>query len=158
MDAITPELGPEDGSAHTSGRMSARNPRVEVLVRAERRRSWPLERKRAIVAESLGSGLTPAEVARKHGIGTGQLYTWRRQMVSLQGAVSRDAAPRFAAVELAAAVPAVPPMPPVVDGPPAPGRPDGLIEILLPGGVSLRVDARVDGRALQRVLRALEGR
>jgi hypothetical protein len=33
-----------------------------------------------------------------------------------------------------------------------------LIEIVLPGGVSLRVDAQVDGRALRCVLRALERR
>jgi hypothetical protein len=37
-------------------------------------------------------------------------------------------------------------------------RPKGLIEILLPGGVNLRVDAHVDGQALCRVLVALQGR
>ena len=37
-------------------------------------------------------------------------------------------------------------------------RPAGLIEILLPSGVSLRVDAEVDGRALRRVLGALSER
>jgi transposase len=42
---------------------------------SERRRSWTLEQKREIVAESLGSELTLAEVARKHGISTGQIYT-----------------------------------------------------------------------------------
>lgn len=46
-------------------------PPVEVLVRAERRRSWTVEQKREIVSESLGSDLTPTEVARKHGISTG---------------------------------------------------------------------------------------
>jgi hypothetical protein len=39
-----------------------------------------------------------------------------------------------------------------------PVRPTGLIEILLPSGVSLRVDAKVDARALHRVLAALEAR
>jgi len=33
-----------------------------------------------------------------------------------------------------------------------------LIEVVLPGGVVVRVDARVDERALRRVLAALEGR
>jgi hypothetical protein len=43
-----------DYSAGThSGRKSARNARVEVLVRADRRRSWTAEQKREIVAESL---------------------------------------------------------------------------------------------------------
>lgn len=69
--------------------------------------------------------------------------------------------PRFASVEL-------PPSPAQPDpilaeqlglaSPSAPPRLEGLIEILLPGGVSLRVDAHVDGRALRRVLGALEDR
>jgi hypothetical protein len=33
-----------------------------------------------------------------------------------------------------------------------------LIEIVLPGGILVRLDAHVDGRALRRVLGALEGR
>ena len=37
-------------------------------------------------------------------------------------------------------------------------RPQGLIEIVLPGGPCVRVDAEVDARALRRVLGALEGR
>jgi hypothetical protein len=34
----------------------------------------------------------------------------------------------------------------------APARTEGLIEIVLPGDVLVRVDAQVDGRALRRVL------
>jgi hypothetical protein len=37
-------------------------------------------------------------------------------------------------------------------------RPGGLIEIVLTDGVVVRMDAHVDGRALRRVLGALEGR
>jgi transposase len=164
MDTLLPELVEEAEDAHTIGHKSARRRGVEVLTRVERRRSWTAEQKREIVGESLGPELTPTEVARKHGISTGQLYTWRQQMVSFQGAVVTRAGPRFAAVDLAAAPPSTldpanysPPPPP----PPAPApteRPFGLIEILLPGGVSLRVDARVDGRALRRVLAALVDR
>ena len=60
-----------DESAHTTSRKSARSPRVEIITRGERRRSWTLEQKREIVAESLGPELTPTEVARKHGISSG---------------------------------------------------------------------------------------
>jgi len=153
-----------DASAHTTSRRSARNLRVEIITRGERRRSWSAEQKDQIVAESLGPDLTPTEVARKHRISSGQLYTWRQQRLSVQTALVTRAAPRFAEVEL---TPAPPPAEaadpkPVTAAPPssalASSRPDGLIEIVLPGGMVVRMDAHVDGRALRRVLGALEGR
>ena len=73
---------------------------MEVLPRAERRRSWTTEEKREIVGESLRQELTPTEVARKHGISTGQIYTWRQQLLGLQGSVVTRTAPQFAPVEL----------------------------------------------------------
>src|SRR5437764_5744621 len=78
MDSITPDLIRDAESAHTSGRMRGRSS-IEVLVRADRRRSWTAEQKREIVIESLNPEQRAADVARKHGITTGQLYTWRRQ-------------------------------------------------------------------------------
>src|ERR1700712_610726 len=99
MDTITPDLVSEVESARTIGRTSGRSARVEVLARAERRRSWTLEQKREIVSESLGPELTPTEVARKHGISTGQIYTWRHQLLSVRGATLLEA-PQFASVEL----------------------------------------------------------
>src|SRR5665213_3676748 len=151
-----------DESTHTTNRMSARNPRMEIIMRGERRRSWTADQKSQIVAESLGPELTPTEVARKHGISTGQLYTWRQQRLSVQTALVTRAAPRFAEVELAPAPPsakAADPKP--LDAPSqfsasAPSRPEGLIEIVLPGGVVVRLDAHVDLGALRRVLDALE--
>ncbi len=156
MNTLAPELVEEAEDARTIGRKSGRGPRIEVLSRAERRRSWTAEQKREIVGESLGPELTPTEVARKHGISTGQLYTWRQQMVSFHGAVVSRTGPRFTAVDLAPAPLST--TDPAASVPIVPDRPSGLIEILLPGGVSLRVDAQVDGRALRRVLGALEGR
>lgn len=152
-----------DESACTTGRRSARNLRMEIITRGERRRSWSAEQKDQIVAESLGPDLTPTEVARKHGISTGQLYTWRQQRLSVQTALVTRVAPRFAEVELTAAPsPAEAADPKPVAAPPpssalAP-RPEGLIEIVLLGGMVVRMDAHVDGRALRRVLGALEGR
>ncbi len=162
MDTVSPDFANKAEDARTIGRKSARSPRVEVLTRAERRRSWTAEQKREIVDESLGPDLTPTEVARKHGISTGQLYTWRQQLVSFQGAMVTHPGPRFASVELSPQPPVVPdptpPEPPALALPSSPPRPEGLIEIVLPRGVSVRVDAHVDGRALRRVLGALEGR
>ena len=154
---MSPDLVAEAESARTTDHRSARTARVEVLTRAEPRRSWTAEQKRQIVAESLGPDLTATEVARKYRISSGQLYTWRQQLMSLPGCVVTRAPMQFAAVELATvASPSPEPPTPVV--PPSAAHADGLIEIVLPSGVSLRVDAHVDGRALRRVLGALEGR
>ena len=59
---------------------SARKQQIEVITRGERRRRWSMEQKLEIVAESLEPGMSPIAVARRHGIGSGQLYTWRRQV------------------------------------------------------------------------------
>lgn len=135
---------------------------MEIITRGERRRSWTLAQKQEIVAESLGPDLTPTEVARKHAISSGQLYTWRQQLLRVPTMGDRGATPRFAEVALEPA-PALPSpagprrceaLPPSAAS--APTRPAGLIEVVLPGGVVVRLDAHVDGRALRRVLGALQ--
>lgn len=84
MGMMAPELACEAEDAHRIDRKSGRKPRVEIRTGPERRRSWTAEQKREIVGESLGPGVTPTEVARKHGISTGQLYTWRQQLLSFR--------------------------------------------------------------------------
>ncbi len=149
-----------DERARTTSCKSAPTERMEVITRGERRRVWRPEQKREIVAESLAPGVTAAEVARKHGISTGLLYTWRQQLLAGPNAVITRSEPRFAEVKLAAALPAPEPGPTSVtaaSSTPSPW-PEGLIEIVLPGGALVRVDAQVDGRALRRVLSALQER
>jgi hypothetical protein len=48
--------------------------------------------------------------------------------------------------------------PPPKPSPPSPPAQPGMMEITLPGGALIRVDAAVDGAALGRVLAALAGR
>ena len=139
-----------DQSARTSSHRSARSDRVEIITRNERRR-WSLEQKREIVAESLGPDLTPTEVARKYAISSGQLYTWRRELLSVQTSIITRATPRFAEVDTEPAAP-----PPCTSA--APPRPDGLIELVMPSGVVVRMDAHVDSCALRRILGALDER
>jgi transposase len=136
-------------------------PQVEVITRGERRRVWTLEQKREIVAESLESTMTPTEVARKHGISSGLLYGWRQKLIGGRMTLLQQSPPGFARVEIA------PPQSDKHDPEPAPPptapevpvqRPPGLIEIVLPENVTLRVDSRVDGQALRRVLAALAAR
>jgi transposase len=160
MDSVH-HTGEPDESTRTSSRRSGRSDRIEIITRAEPRRRWTLEQKQSIVAESLDGALTPTEVVRKHGISSGQLYSWRQQILGMQPALVRRDTPRFAAVELAsdAPLPAAPQPPePAPAAIAAATRQEGLIEVVLPGGVVVRVDACVDGRALRRVLGALDGR
>ena len=71
----------ETKSTHTTDRMSARRQRIEVITRGERRRRWSVEQKREIAAESLEPGVSPITVARRYGISSGLLYTWRRHLL-----------------------------------------------------------------------------
>jgi transposase len=149
--------------AHTISRTSARRAPIELITRGERRRVWTEEQKREIVAESLGAALTPTEVARKYGISTGLLYGWRQKILGRMACLSHPV-PSFAQVEMTAAaqqpdaVEAVSAGPAVAPVPATPTRPAGLIEILLPDGVTLRVDAAVDATVLRRVLTAVAAR
>jgi transposase len=158
---LSPEVVVADvEDVHTIGRKGTGRGRVEFLGR-ERRRTWTAEQKRAIVAESMGSELTPTEVARKYAISSGLLYSWRQQVLGGQVSVVTGSAPNFARVELGPALPASDgsePVLPKVPAPPPSSRTDSIIEVVLPHGVLVRVDATVDGRALRRVLSALDDR
>ena len=127
---------------------SGRGLRVEVITRAEPRRRWSLEQRQSIAAESLAPDASPTEVARRHGIGTGLLYTWRKALLAAQPGLTR-----FARVDVASSAnPAgkATSAPPLLGGPPA--QSISLIEIVLPNSISVRVDAQIDPRALRRVL------
>src|SRR3954447_24598288 len=137
---VPPDPDAED--AHKTGHKSTRGARIDVIPRGERRRSWTPEQKREIVLESLGSELTPTEVARKYAIGTGLLYSWRQQILGGPMSPLGRPMPRFAPVEMTPSQPEVPeakPEPPMT--PPEPETPvrlAGLIEIVLSGGVTVR--------------------
>src|SRR6185312_14156330 len=139
---------PEIEHAPTTDRRSARSPRIEVITRGERRRAWTMEQKREIVLESLQPDVRPADVARRHGINTGLLYTWRRQMLEGQLGERPRRLPSFARVDLAVAAPGPEPTsqgPGDLGGgsmamrclaaPMATSR-GGVIEIALPSGVT----------------------
>jgi transposase len=144
-DANPAETAASSESAHTTSRKSAPILRMDLIPRGERRRRWTTEQKQTIAAQSLVPGVSPTDVARLHGISTGQLYTWRH---ALKAAQPGAAIGRFARVEVA---------PQPVTSPDVPARPPGLIEIALSDGTTVRVDAGIDPRALRRVLAALRG-
>lgn len=136
-------------------RSSALPEQIELRVRRERHRRWLPEERLRIVQETLRPGVVIAEVARRHGIGTGLLYTWRKEMLATAMAglvpvqVQADAAR-----DTPAAVPvrATPPELPV-----RLKSASGRIEVEFPNGVRVRVDGGVDETVLRGVLAALDG-
>jgi transposase len=150
----------ENSKGHSyEPRKSALKEHIELTVRPERRRRWSAAEKFGIVQETLAPGAIVTVVARRHEIGTGLLYSWRKQ--ALAGAMAG-----FMPVQLPAAA-----TPSALAGPtdasssisvtPTPAEKSGtggIIEVVLPSGVRLRIGGEVDGRTLRLVLAALEHR
>jgi transposase len=101
------------------------------------------------VAETLAPGATVHAVARRHGVNTSQLFTWRKQLrVGLDSAAA-PAVAGFAAVAIAPTTTVTP-----VGG----TAPPGLIEIELAGGDRVRISGAADPAVVAAALRALAGR
>jgi transposase len=52
---------------------------MEIITGVERRRRWRLEEKLRIVAETEQPGACFAEIARRHDVSRGLLWSWRSQ-------------------------------------------------------------------------------
>lgn len=124
-----------------------------VVVQSERRRNWSDEQKLLIVQESLRPGVVVAQLARRWAISSGQLYTWRKQLLSA-------AAGSFMTCEIIgdggptehASLPA-PASALVADNTAADTA--GIIEVTVNGGRTLRVSGAADADTLKLVLDAL---
>jgi transposase len=125
--------------------------RVEVLGGVERRRRWSRDDKMRIIEETLAPGAVVTEIARRHGIATSLVFTWRRRARLATVAAER---PRLVPVQVAAAAAENLPAPAAT---PAWKR-RGLIEIELGDGKRVSVDENVDAEALGRVLDVLSRR
>jgi transposase len=134
-------------------RRSALNGRVEVTVRPERRRSWTSEQKLRIVQETLAPGAVVIAIARRYGISTGLLYTWRRQL--LAGAMSGFVPVEVPPEPVSLPAPTTPSARITTYSPPDVQGPSSLIEVELPSGIKLRVDGHIDEAVLGRVLAVL---
>src|SRR5215208_7496106 len=97
-DTSPAESSASTESAHTISRKSTPTLRMDLIPRGERRRRWTTAQKQTIAAQSLAPGASPTNIARRHGISTGQLYTWRH---ALRAAPPDAAFGRFARVEVA---------------------------------------------------------
>jgi len=133
---------------------------IEILNGVERRRRWLEDEKARITQESFAAGAKVSDVARKHGVSRGLIFSWRKE-ARVDG-LAVPAARRLIPVHVAAPSPlssGVVRHEPVAQTPPPSeqfiGRKRGLIEIDLGGGKRIRVDANVDADALGRVLDVL---
>jgi transposase len=121
--------------------------RVEIFHERARRR-WSEADKRRLVEETLAPGETVHGVARRHGVNTSQLFTWRKQLRIGLEPVTAPSVAGFAAVAIA----------PTTVSPVDDTVPSGLIEIELAGGDRVRISGSVDPGVVAAALRALAGR
>jgi transposase len=133
------------------------------------RRRWTAEEKRGIVEETRAPGCLVSVVARRHDINANLLFKWKRQEEAGQPERRLLEGPEFVPIGVVGRSGDGGPallarMPGVEDGKPPRECHErletraGMIEIDLPDGARVRVDAFVDGRALARVLSALKRR
>jgi transposase len=147
------------------------------------RRSWSRDEKRRIVEEASHPGASVADIARRHGLNANQVFNWRNASWAAGETVASQ--PPWPAEAAASAISAAEFMPIGMitraedAGPaliaralsssssqascgetarrrPSMGERPGVIEIELPNGTRLRVDAFVNERALRRVLAMLK--
>ena len=53
---------------------------ITVFSGPERQRRWSDEQRLQILTEAFAPGASPTDVARRHEISTGQVYTWRSKL------------------------------------------------------------------------------
>src|SRR5690348_13959933 len=147
--------------------------RMSQAAIVARRRKWRPEEKAALLAEVEAEGGRVSVVARRHGISDSLLYNWRSAWKAAAAVSMRNAGPQppveFVPLGMIGPASDDGPSPPTVSALDEPLQPPppiggsrqqggtGLIEIDLPNGARVRVDALVDETALQRVFRAMKG-
>lgn len=142
---------------------------VEIMARVERRRKWTTEEKAALLAEIEAEGGKVAVVARRRQVSESLLYNWRSAWRTA-AALARTPEPvEFVPLGVFGGAedegPAMLAVPLDVPAPEQSRRTRvttmeervGIIEVALPSGARVRVDAFVNEKALRRVLRALKG-
>ena len=137
---MSEDIGAAGASALVTGHMSDRMSSRIAVVGGRRR--WSVDQKLSILREAFGPDGSVSATCQRHAVGSGLLYTWRRQALAgdLTGA-KRTSVPSFAEVE--------------VSVPTAVTAGSGQIGIELPSGVRITVDAAVDADALARVMSVL---
>ncbi len=138
---------------------------VDILAPSDRRRIRSAQEKAALLAEVDAEGGKVRLVARRHNISESLLYNWRSARKAAAVAMGAPENVEFipagiiegpASRAMSAVMPAVPEPESVPATAPRADK-TGAIEITLPNGTRLAVDASVNEKALARVLRAVKG-
>jgi transposase len=123
---------------------------------------WSGQEKAALLAEIDAEGGKVRLVARRHQISESVLYNWRSARKAAAVAMGAVETVEFVPIGLiggpasgGANLPSL--SPEGAQPPPAADSRAGSIEIALPGGARISVDAFVSEKALSRVLRAVKG-
>jgi transposase len=128
---------------------------IEIIGRVERRRKWTAQEKAALLAEVETEGGKVRIVARRHRISESLLYNWR---AAFKAAATVIPSPAF--IPLGVLGGSSPQARSRLALPEPESRPNGGgvggIEIVLPNGARVSVDAFVNEKALSRVLRAMK--
>jgi transposase len=134
---------------------------VEIVARVERRRRWSIEEKAALLAEVEAEGGKVKRVARRHRISESLLYNWRSAWkAAATAAIGPSNAVTFVPLGVLGELDGETSEAPSSAEPPPPRQREdraGAIEIALPNGTRVSVDAFVNEKALSRVLRAMKG-
>ena len=135
--------------------------RLELITGSKRRRARSAREKAAIVAETFAPGANVSEIARRHRLNRGLLFSWRRQVRRARpGPVADDTSeggrvPAFVPVEFDGAV-GWPAGPTVSDArSPNPLMTAPMIEIVT-GTMTVRVPTGVDAATLATVMATLQ--
>lgn len=132
--------------------------RVEILTGRERRRIWSDDQKLAILQEVATSGLTVADMVRRHDVLPQQIYAWRRKFSKGRGKLLQE--PCFLPVTLVANEAGRPDQALEEEAvrKPAPKKAarTGRIEIRCKRGRVLKVDAGLEPTILQGLIRSVE--
>ena len=137
---------------------------VEIIARVDRRRKWTAKEKAALLAEVEAEGGNVMVVARRHRISGSGPYNWRAALkaAAMQCRRRRRSFRLVCLVGRAIATPRCwrsPNRAPEAEPPRHIRGSDGGaggIEIVLPNGARVSVDAFVNEKALSRVLRAMK--
>jgi len=136
---------------------------IDILGPTNRRRAWSAQEKAALLAEIDAEGGKVRLVARRHQVSESLLYNWRSARKAAAVAMGAAETVEFIPIGLIGgpasgdAARLAAPLPESAEPPPAADSKAGTIEIALPNGARVSVDAFVSEKALSRVLRAVKG-